>query len=209
MIDSGARDLVETGITALGAGSCDIENLTIGPSPGNRDRAEVLEFLQDAYNARGALVTGPAQVFFDDAPGTYDEIEAACHLLGEVSVIRRVPGALHAAAPRLTACTRAANRILPAQTTEILILGAGPEARALAAALTSDMCHARPAKVILASHDALGLNIARQRLKAATAESRLEIRHVQSVSEYDRLLALLPPDSAVILALGPAEADMT
>jgi shikimate 5-dehydrogenase len=208
-IDSGARDLLETGIAALAAGPCAIENLTVGPSLGERDRAEILEFLQDAYNARGALVIGPAQAFFDDAPGTYDEIEAACHLLGEVGIIRRVPGALHAAAPRLTACTRAANRILPAETTEVLILGAGPDARALAAALASNMCHALPAKVTLASNNALGLNIARHRLKDATAESRLEIRHVQSVSEYDRLLALLPPDSAVIQALGPTEADMT
>lgn len=208
-IDSGARGLLETGIRALGAGPCAIEILPVGPRPGARDRAEILEFLQDAYNARGAFVIGPAQAFFDDAPGTYDVIEAACHLLGEVGIIRRVPGALHAGAPRLTACTRAANRILPARTTEVLILGAGPDARALAATLASDMCNARPAKVTLASNNAHGLNIARHRLQDATAQSRLEIRHVESVSEYDRLLALLPPDSAVIQAIGPAEGDMT
>ncbi|MBT5569675.1 MAG: hypothetical protein HOJ90_00495 [Alphaproteobacteria bacterium] len=207
LTDPDTRALVEIGIDALGVGPCDIENLPVGPTLNDADRAQILEFLRDAYNARGAFVIGHAASFFDELPGTYEYRDAASELLGEVGVIQRVPGALNALAPRLAAAVHAANRVLPAKTTEVLIFGAGPDARALAAALSGEMCNARPAKVTLASADASGLNVARKLLGQDIPQHRLELRHVESSSEHDRQLALLPPDSAVVRAVGEHEPD--
>ena len=89
----------------------------------------------------------------------------ASELLGEVGVIQRVPEALNALAPRLTTAISAANRALPAKTTEVLIFRSrGPTPGALAAALAGEMCNAQLVKVTLASPDAAGLNVARKLL---------------------------------------------
>ncbi len=198
--DPAIRALTEAGVAALGAGSCTVVDLPMGPAPTEADCLQVLEFLQDSYNARGAFVMEPARAFFDGRTDNFDVMDDACRLLGEVGTIVRVPGALQAAAPRLTAARRAADRILPADTSEVLVFGAGSDARALAAALGRDMCAARPAKVILASNHAAGLNSARQNLLGAMSDSELEIRHIEHAAENDRLLALLPPGSAIVRA---------
>ena len=201
--DPDIHALEETSIKALGVDPCAIENLPVGPCLNEADPARILKFLRDAYNARGAFIIGHAASFFDELPGAYEHRDAASELLGEVGVIQRVPGALNALAPRLSA----ANRVLPAKTTEVLIFGAGPDARALAAALAGEMCNAQPVKVTLASSDAAGLNVARKLLGQDIPQHRLELRHVESSSEHDRQLALLPPDSAVVRALGEREPD--
>ena len=206
--DTALQNLIETGLGALPTDPCVIETIQCGPTTSVNEREQIFEFLQDTYNARGAFVDGHATEFFDDAKTGYDVVDSSCVRLGEVGVIARSTGELRAIAPRLTAAIRAANRTLPAQTTEVLIFGAGPDARALAAALSHHMTAAKPAKVTLASTDAAGLNMARQRLTADVPEGRLEIRHLDQPAEYDRQLALLPPDSAVVRARSPNEVDL-
>lgn len=206
--DKALQNLIETGLSALDAGPCAIETIICDPTTSPHDRAQVFEFLQDTYNARGAFVDGHATEFFDAADQSYDVVDPSCVRLGEVGVIARSTGTLRAIAPRLTAAIRAADQTLPPQTTEVLIFGAGPDARALAAALSHHLTGARPAKVTLAGTDAAGLNMARQCLTADLPDGRLEIRHLDQPAEYDRQLALLPPHSAVIRAHGPNEVDL-
>ena len=201
--------LIEAGIAALGCGPCEIEILPVGPALSESDRSAIHEFLQDTYNAHGAFIFGPDVAFFDETEAVYDVVDEACQVLGEVGLIVRNPGELRAAAPRLLAAVRATNRILPAKTSEVLILGAGPDARALAAALSRGMCGAKPEKITLASTDAAGLTIARNRLTENLPEGRLEIGHVDSASELDRLLALLPPDSAIVRSVNARETDIS
>jgi len=198
--DPALHALTEAGVAALGADACTMIDLPVGPTPSEADRLQVLEFLQDSYNARGAFVVEPARAFFDGRTDAFDAMDDACRLLGEVGAIVRRPGALQAAAPRLKAAMRAADRILPAEITEVLVFGAGADARALAAALGCGMCAARPAKVILARNHAAGLNLARQHLLNKVSASELEIRHIENPTENDRLLALLPPGSAIVRA---------
>ncbi len=199
--ESGFRAAIGAGIMALGRGPCAIEDMPVGPAPSPDDRAQILEFLQDSYNAVGAFVAGQSPAFFDERPDAYDDIDDACTLLGEVGVIVRVPGALRATAPRLAAATRAADRILPKSTREVLVFGSGPDARALAAALGSGATHAKPAKITLAGNNATGLAMARQYPGDALPDGLLEIRHIGSTAENDRLLALMPPGSAVVRAI--------
>jgi shikimate 5-dehydrogenase len=192
------RPLVEIALKTLKFGSCAIEELQTAPDVSAADRGEILEFLQDEYNARGAFIAGQASQFLDEASDAYDEIDDACRLLGEVGVVVRRPGLLRAAAPRLEAATCTIDRILPKGTPELLILGANPDARAVAAAITMGACKARPDKVTIASTDAKGLADVRQRIADQVTQGELEIRHVESPAEHDRLLALMPPQSAVI-----------
>lgn len=206
--EAALQNLIEAGLGALRAGPCTLETILCGPTTSPRDREQILEFLQDTYNARGAFVPGHSAEFFDPEHAGYDVVDPSCERLGEVGIIARTTGSLRAIAPRLDAAIRASDLILPAQTSEVLIFGAGPDARALAAALSHHLTTARPAKVTLASTDAAGLNMARQRLTADLPENRLEIRHLDQPAEYDRQLALLPPGSAVIRAHGPHEVDL-
>lgn len=198
--DAPFRALIETALKTLKLGSCTIEDLLTAPDVSAADRGAILEFLQDEYNARGAFIAGQASQFLDEASDAYDEIDDACLLLGEVGVVVRRPGLLRATAPRLAAATRAVDRILPGDTPELLILGAGPDARAVAAAVSMGACNARPEKVTIASTDAKGLADVRQRIESRVNQGELEIRHVESPTEHDRLLALMPPRSAVINA---------
>lgn len=207
-IDTTLHTLVQTGLGAIRADHCAIETILLGPTTNQQERGQIFEFLQDTYHARGAFIVGHASEFFDEANTAYDVVDPTCKTLGEVGVIARSPGQLRAIAPRLIAATRAANRTLPAATTEVLIFGAGPDARALAATLSRHMTNAKPAKVTLASTDATGLQVARQRLTADLPDGQLEIRHLDQPSEYDRQLALLPPNSAVVRALSPNEVDL-
>lgn len=202
------QNLIENGLGALRADHCAIETILLSPTTTSQERAQIFEFLQDTYNARGAFIVGHTSEFHDDASTHFDIVDQSCETLGEVGVIARSPGELHAKAPRLTAAIRAADRTLPAETTEVLIFGAGPDARALAAVLSRHMTKAKPAKVTLASTDAAGLHVARQRLTVELPEGRLEIRHLDQPAEYDRQLALLPPNSAVVRALSPNEVDL-
>ncbi|MBO6782011.1 MAG: hypothetical protein JJ899_01850 [Alphaproteobacteria bacterium] len=195
------RRVLESGIAALGAGPCDVADLPVGPAPGDADRARVLEFLLDSYNARGAFVDGPAEQFFDARLDAYDMMDEACTVLGEVGVIVRRPGSLRAAAPRLAAAARAAERVLRADTPEVLVFGSGPDARALAAALGTGACAVSPAKITLAGNNAAGLALARRNLAGILPDGRLEIRHIEGPAENDRLLALLPPGSGVVRAV--------
>jgi len=196
--DAVLRSLIDIALKTLKAGPCAVEDLQTAPDVSADDRGAILEFLQDEYNARGAFITGLADQFLDEASDAYDDIDDACRLLGEVGVVVRRPGQLRAAAPRLEAATRALDRILPKDTSELLILGAGPDARAVAAAITMGACAARPSKVTIASTDAKGLADVRQRIADQVLQGELEIRHVESPAEHDRLLALMPPRSAVI-----------
>ena len=196
--DGALRSLIEIALKALKTGPCNIEELQTAPNVSDADRGAILEFLQDEYNARGAFIAGQASQFLDEASDAYDEIDDSCLLLGEVGVVVRRPGQLRAAAPRLEAATLAADQIFPADTPELLILGAGPDARAVAAAITMGACNARPQKVTIASTDAKGLADVRQRIADQVKQGELEIRHVESPTEHDRLLALMPPRSAVI-----------
>lgn len=196
--DAPFRSLIELGAKTLDGGSVTIEDLTTAPDVSVADRAAILEFLQDEYNARGAFIAGQAPLFLDESSDAYDEMDDACRLLGEVGVIVRRPGTLRAAAPRLQAATRTIDRILPDDTQEILIFGAGPDARAVAAAIVMGACKARPQKVTIASANAKGLADVRQRIESRVSQGELEVRHVESPTEHDRLLALMPPRSAVI-----------
>jgi hypothetical protein len=196
--DDALRSLIDIALKTLKTGPCTIEDLQTAPNVSDADRSAILEFLQDEYNARGAFIAGQASQFLDEASDAYDEIDDSCLLLGEVGVVVRRPGQLRAAAPRLEAATLAADLILPADTPELLILGAGPDARAVAAAITMGACNARPQKVTIASTDAKGLADVRQRIAGQVKQGELEIRHVESPTEHDRLLALMPPRSAVI-----------
>ena len=74
--DPDIHALVETGIKALGVDPCAIENLPVGPTLNEADRARILEFLRDAYNARGAFIIGHAASFFDELPGAYEHRDA-------------------------------------------------------------------------------------------------------------------------------------
>lgn len=199
-VDAPFRSLIELGMKALKADECAIESLQTAPNVSVADRSAILEFLQDEYNARGAFIAGQSPQFLDEASGAYDEIDDACLLLGEVGVIVREPGRLRAMAPRLNAAICTADRLLPGDTEELLILGAGPDARAVAAAISTGACKARPKKVTIASTDAKGLADVRQHIESRVSQGELEIRHVESPSEHDRLLALMPPQSAVINA---------
>ncbi|MBT4905426.1 MAG: hypothetical protein HN813_08415 [Rhodospirillaceae bacterium] len=196
--DALLRSLIEIALKSLKAGSCTIEDLQTAPDVSAADRSAILEFLQDEYNARGAFIAGQASQFLDEASDAYDEIDGSCLLLGEVGVVVRRPGNLRAAAPRLGAATVTIDQLLPKDTPELLILGAGPDARAVAAAITMGACNARPQKVTIASTDAKGLADVRQRIADQVNQGELEIRHVESPTEHDRLLALMPPRSAVI-----------
>ena len=208
-IDTALHTLIEKGSGCPSRGSYARSSRSCwAPTTSQREREQIFEFLQDAYNARGAFVVGHASEFHGDANTHFDVVDQNCEILGEVGVIARSPGELYAKAPRLTAATRAADKTLPTETTETLIFGAGPDARALAAALSRHMTNAKPTKVTIASTDAAGLNVARQRLTVDLPEERLEIRHLDQPAEYDRQLALLPPKSAVVRALGPNEADL-
>jgi shikimate 5-dehydrogenase len=198
--DPGFRSLIASGITALGAGPCDIADIVIGPDPSPADRAAILQFLQDEYNARGAFIFGHATEFFHERADGYDSRDEACRRLGEVGVIVRAPGELRATAPRLAAATAAAQAVLPARTAELLILGAGPDARAFAAAVASGAAGARPAKITLSSIDAKDLAEVRKRLTGDGQALPVEIRHVENAGEHDRLLALMPPGSAIVSA---------
>ena len=197
-VDAPFRSLIETALNTLNVGPCDIGNVLTAPDVSSSDRGAILEFLQDEYNARGAFIAGLASQFLDEASDAYDEIDDACLLLGEVGVVVRRPGYLRAAAPRLEAATKAIDRILPGDTPELLILGAGLDARAVAAAVAMVACNARPQKVTIASTDAKGLADVRQRIESRVNQGELEIRHVESPTEHDQLLALMPPRSAVI-----------
>jgi len=199
-IDPQFRSLIELGMTSLKIEPCAIEDLQTAPDVSAADRGAILEFLQDEYNARGAFIAGQSPQFLDEASDAYDAIDDACLLLGEVGVVVREPGRLRATAPRLAAAVRTANRILPDDTQELLILGAGPDARAVAAAISTGACKARPKKVTIASTDAKGLADVRQHIEGRVDNVELEIRHVESHMEHDRLLALMPPHSAVINA---------
>lgn len=199
-VDAAFRALIEFAVKSLKTEPCDIVELRTPPDIGAADRSAILEFLQDEYNARGAFVVGQASQFLDEASDAYDEIDDSCLLLGEVGVVVRQPGRLRAAAPRLAAATRAIDHLLPAETQELLILGAGPDARAVAAAVSMGACAARPGKVTIASTDAKGLSDVRARIEGRADQIDLEIRHVESHMEHDRLLALMPPRSAVINA---------
>ncbi|MEP4886576.1 MAG: hypothetical protein ABJ215_09405, partial [Alphaproteobacteria bacterium] len=199
-VDATFRTLIELCLKTLKSGPCDVEAVVTAADVSPADRSAILEFLQDEYNARGAFITGQESQFLDESSDAYDEIDDASLLLGEVGVVVRQPGQLRAAAPRLDAAVRAANRILPGDTPEILILGAGPDARAVAAAVATGACDAKPQKVTIASTDSKGLADVRQRIENRVNQGELEIRHVESPTEHDRLLALLPPRSAVINA---------
>lgn len=200
-VDDIFRSLIELGMKALEAEPCAIESLQTAPDVSAADRSAILEFLQDEYNARGAFVAGQSPQFLDEASDAYDEIDDACLLLGEVGVIVREPGLLRAMAPRLDSAIRTADRILPGNTQELLILGAGPDARAVAAAISTGSCKPRPKKVTIASTDAKGLADVRRHIESRVDKKiELEIRHVESHLEHDRLLALMPPQSAVINA---------
>lgn len=192
------RPLIEIALKTLKFGACAVEELQTEPDVSAADRSAILEFLQDEYNARGAFIAGQASQFLDEASDAYDEMDDACRLLGEVGVVVRRPGQLRAAAPRLQAATAALDRMLPKDTAELLILGANPDARAVAAAVTMGACKARPQKVTIASTDAKGLADVRQRIADQVKQGELEIRHVEGPTEHDRLLALMPPRSAVI-----------
>ncbi len=192
------RSLIEIALKTLKVGSCAIEELQTAPDVSAADRGAILEFLQDEYNARGAFIAGQASQFLDEASDAYDELDEACRLLGEVGVVVRRPGLLRAAAPRLDSATLAIDRIVPRDTPELLILGAGPDARAVAAAITMGACKARPEKVTIASTNAKGLADVRLRIADHVKQGDLEIRHVENPTEHDRLLALMPPRSAVI-----------
>ncbi len=192
------RALIEIALKTLKFGSCAVEELQTAAEVSAADRGVILEFLQDEYNARGAFIAGLATQFLDEASDAYDAIDDACRLLGEVGVVVRQPGLLRAAAPRLEAATRAIDKILPKDTPELLILGANHDARAVAAAVTMGACKAHPVKVTIASTNAKGLADVRQRIAGQVSQGVLEIRHVESPAEHDRLLALMPPRSAVI-----------
>jgi shikimate 5-dehydrogenase len=152
--DALLRSLVEIALKSLKADSCTIEDLKTAPDVSAADRSAILEFLQDEYNARGAFITGQTSQFLDEASDAYDEIDGSCRLLGEVGVVVRRPGNLRATAPRLGAATVTIDQLLPKDTPELLILGADPDARAVAAAITMGACNARPQKVTIASTDA-------------------------------------------------------
>lgn len=207
-IDSTLRTLIEKGLGALRADQCEIETILLGPTSRPQEREQIFEFLQDAYNARGAFVVSHASEFFSDANTHFDVVDQNCGTLGEVGAIVRSPGQLRAMAPRLTAAIRATDKTLPADTTEALIFGAGPDARALARALSGHMTKAKPTKITLASTDAAGLHVARQRLTVDLPDGRLEIRHLDRPAEYDRQLALLPPNSVVVRAPSLNEVDL-
>jgi hypothetical protein len=192
------RDLIAACAKALGAGSCDVVDIAIGPDAGAADRAALLQFLQDEYNALGAFIVGQTGAFYDDRSDGYDTVDETSHLLGEVGVIVRRPGELRAMAPRFAAAAATADALLPADTSELLILGADAHARAFAAAVGSGRTVARPAKITLSSTDAKELTEARQRLAAGTSNAPVEIRHVDNAGEHDRLLALMPPKCAIV-----------
>lgn len=192
-VDDGFRILIGIALKSLKAGACDVQSIRTGPEPGPGDRGTILEFLQDEYNARGAFIVGQSPQFLDESSDAYDEIDDACRLLGEVGVIFRQPGLLGAATVKL-------DRLVPADTPETLILGAGTNARALAAAITTGVCAATPEKVTIASRDAKGLADVRQRISERVSQGQLEVRNIEDPSEHDRLLALMPPRSAVLNA---------
>ena len=100
--------------------------------------------------------------------------------------------------PRLRAAAETLNRLLPKDTKMVLIPGAGLDAWAVAAALSTGACDARPHKVTIGSTDAKGLADVRQRIETRVEQGSLEVRHMVGPAEYDRLLALMPPRSAVI-----------
>jgi len=196
--DAAFGPLIDIAKKTFKTGPCEIESVPATGEITDAERSAFLEFLQDEYNAHGAFIVGLASRFLDEASDAYDEIDDACLLLGEVGVVVRRPGELRATAPRLRAATATLDRLLPKDTPEVLILGAGLDARAVAAALSTGACDARPAKMTIASTDAKGLADVRQRIETRVEQGSLEVRHVAGPAEHDRLLALMPPRSAVI-----------
>lgn len=181
-----------------------VAGIAAGASMSEADRRALLDFLLDEYNARATLVLAHGDALCQPGGAGFDGADPDCALAGEVGAIARIDGGLRAGLPRLAAAERAADEVLPQTVPEALVLGAGPDGVAFALALADGRCAAKPDRVTLAGADAKALSGLRERIADHPAAGCIELRHVAAPGEHDRLLALLPPGSAVVAALGEA-----
>ena len=166
-----------------------------------------IEFLRDEYHAVGAVLMSQASPLFEHTRQLFDAFDDDAELLGEIGVAVRSPGKLSALAPAKSAAQLAYEHTFggDSDSAEALIIGATGPARALALALSSSAGNSGPRRVCLTTLDGKSMTDMRQRIAELPEDRRPTLRHIESQSEHDRLVTLLPPGSLVVNATGPAE----
>lgn len=190
----------------FGHRSTAIETFTAPSEANGAAYQQFIEFLRDEYNAVGAVMVSQASPMFEHTQALFDTSDDDVELLGEIGVAVRAPGTLAALAPAKSAAHQAYEYTFgeDSDPPEALIIGATPQARALALALSTS---ASKCRVCLTTLDGKSMTDMRQRVAELPDNQRPELRHVESQLEHDRLVTLLPPGSLVVNATGPVDKD--
>ena len=189
------RDLLELGPDVEITG-CDIAP---GADPGEY-RAAVTE-LRDDPCALGALVTTHKIDVYESTLDLFDSIDELAELCGEVSCIASRDGRLLAWAKDPIAAGRSLERVLPgdhfrSSGGHALCMGAGGSGTAIALYLCARRPNRDVPERIVVSDRSAG------RLERAGIDRQVELLHVPSPGDNDRIVAELPPRSLVVNATG-------
>lgn len=193
---------------ALELGSARLEGIDVRLDAPAGDYVAVVEFIRGNAYARGALVTSHKVNLVRHAGPLFDELEDDALRLGEVSAIIKRQGRLVGAAMDPVSAGAALGELVPAGhwrrrgDAEVLILGCGGAALAIALRLLERPEGDRPTRITLTDIGADALEHARERLGGIAPAGRLRLVHVAAVGDHHRLLAGLGPGSLVVNATG-------
>ena len=153
---------------------------------------KLLDDICDDPDAAGAVVSAHKIRLFDAARERFDELDPIALACGEVNAVRRDGSSLRGYARDPVSVGRVADEIWPERTGDVVCLGAGGTALALAFHLAST---GTPGQLVCADRDPAALERLTRRIAVPVATHLGE-------GPWDDLVAAAPPGSLIVDATG-------
>ena len=188
----------------LGLGDVAINGIDLPLHAGPDQYQQVVTFIRDDANSKGALVTTHKIDLFQAAAPLFDELDWFASLMHEVSSISKRTGKLIGQAKDPVSAGHALTGMIrpgfwPGEGGDVFCMGCGGAGVAITwFLLAGEHRLGRPARVIVSDVSAERLAHLRELVDRAT----LEIELVQDPKDNDRILAGLKAGSLVINATG-------
>ncbi|MGD0895436.1 MAG: shikimate dehydrogenase [Acidimicrobiales bacterium] len=171
--------------------ACGVRSLELGLGADDADFVRLLDRMRDDAGVAGAVVTAHKVRVFSAGQLCFARLDPLALACREVNAIRRAPDGLWGWARDPVSVGRVVDRIWPSPDGQVVCLGAGGTARALAHHLASR----RAVTFVAADRDpAAAGGLSRQ------LAGRLDVRVGEG--PWDELVAAAPPGSLVVNATG-------
>jgi shikimate 5-dehydrogenase len=193
---------------ALGLGDCALRGLDFRLHDEPARYREAVAWIKDDPLTLGALVTTHKIDLCAACRDQFDVLDPLSDAMGEISSVYKRDGRLHGRAVDPWSVGLSLNAFLPpghwrATNAEVLILGAGGSAMALAWHLTkAEHGDNRPARIHVANRSQPRLDHLQALHASWPGASPLSCHLVPTAADADALVSALPPGSLVVNATG-------